>query len=169
MSGMDVLRKRRVMIPSVALGFLLAGCGGSETSPTGSAQSQPSETRPQGGLSSGASSNANTEDCRPGIRTEDGTYCVVQEFGANIFTNYKNPSGVVGKLMIGQQVKVQCREPEATVASANGGWYRYPLSQLEGIDTEKSLGYTPANTFENGDAVGEPINREFDPRIPKCE
>lgn len=157
----------------------LAGCAGSGTDSSTRATGGSSAESPAGGSSgpteepahapaTGAAPNS-PEQCTPGVPNADGLYCVVQQFGADMFKSVEGPSGHLDRITVGQTVLVACRDPRETVTSANGGWYRAPIDQFPELEGQAEYGNVAANTFENGDIVGQPINREFDPRIPVCQ
>jgi hypothetical protein len=172
--------RRRIAAAALAAGLLVtAACGSDKDAERDSRATPGVSVVPTGNSDEHGSATAdpnvtpvpdqNGQDCQPGVKDAQGLYCEVEQFGAPVFINYENGTGVVAHLAIGQEVRVECLEPTATVPSAHGGWYKFVLAGLPDLQqTPRKYGYAAANTFENGDVVGQPINRETDPHVPRC-
>lgn len=168
--------RRRLAAAALTIAVLLPGCGSDRDAERDSQAAPGTSATPT--ASQGNTGNSGREagdaavfpqDCQPGVKNAQGLYCEVEQFGAPVFLNFENGTGQVGQLGIGQIVLVECLEPKATVPSAHGGWYKFALTGIPNLQqTSRKYGYAPANTFENGDVVGEPINRETNPHIPRC-
>lgn len=137
-------------------GLTAAACGSSDSSEGQTSAGTTAAT------SSAEAAPPSDPDCQPGVETPDG-FCVIQQFGAPAFEDYASLNGRIDNaIAVGQKVMVRCLHPEAIIPSAEGGWYELgPTEELAGYEV-------PANTFENGDVAGVPLNRVADPRIPVC-
>lgn len=137
-------RVTRFATAALAGGLVLTGCSSGEEPPVATVNQ--------------AAAPSTIEGCKPGVETADG-YCAVVQFATDTFKNYEDASGISDtRLAIGTQVMVLCRIPEQTIDSGQGGWYQLA----------ESGEFAPANNFENGDEVGQPVNRAYDPDIRKC-
>lgn len=93
----------------------------------------------------------------------------VQQFGAHVFTDYYNASGMGPRLPIDAVIVVDCFEPGNDIVPSvgRGGWYHVISDALNGSEVIDSVAgrYVAANTFRNG-----PLEEENprDPAVPAC-
>lgn len=84
--------------------------------------------------------------------------------GADTFTNYHNASGKGPRVEPWQWVEVSCKVYDPYIQSANpdGYWYRLASPPWN------NQYYAVANTFMNGDVVGQPYTHNTDFNVPDC-
>lgn len=72
-------------------------------------------------------------------------------------------SAPIAVLRFGTHVQVECwAENESGMSSINAFY------KIVSVGSNGESGYAPANTFANGDKLGEAGSTQIDPRVPKC-
>jgi hypothetical protein len=92
-----------------------------------------------------------------------GSLQEVSQFGADVFRNYQDASGKVGRISIGDTAVVACLifDPNSEITSTRGLWYR--------LGSNKTSEYAAANTFWNQPSPEPPDEgNAYDPRVEVC-